>query len=331
VQCGGMYPTTQRLCNCQPVNQNTDMSAFSIGISGGAVTTTETDFFAWSLASGTWGTMLHFWITGSNDVILNTTIRYYMDGETTASIQFNPGMAAGTGFADPQAPWGTKWIGKGAADGSWFNNIPMPFQKNIRCTWQCSSGNFGGMYVIARGAPNIPLQIGNVVMPSTARLNLIVQNVVLQPLQYFDIATFPAGTRGYHFFHTLAVQTGNENFLEGCYRFYSPPNQAYPGTLLATGTEDYFDSGWYFNAGEFHMPVSGFTHYATSGNSLTWSAYRFHEMDPLLFTNGFRLTWRNGDAIDPQTGLKCFIQTGGNVVGSPTQSNVLSYAWVYTW
>jgi hypothetical protein len=23
----------------------------------------------------------------------------------------------------------------------------------------------------------------------------------------------------------------------------------FPGTLLSTGTEDYFDSGWYFNAG----------------------------------------------------------------------------------
>jgi hypothetical protein len=28
-----------------------------------------------------------------------------------------------------------------------------------------------------------------------------------------------------------------------------------------------------------------------------WSAYRFHEMDPLRFNNGFRLVWRNGDVL----------------------------------
>ena len=56
-------------------------------------------------------------------------------------------------------------------------------------------------------------------------------------------------------------------------------------------TEDYFDSAWYFDAGnavllivcvnsqpcmtgEFYFPVSGFTHIdQTSG--ITWSAYRY--------------------------------------------------------
>jgi len=210
-------------------------------------------------------------------------------------------------------------------------NIPIPFQKNIRITWQNTVASSGGMYIIVRGAPNIPLNFNGVTIPTTSKMNLINQQVVLQPLQYFNVVNFPAGTRGFHFFHTLAVTTGNENFLEGCYRYYSPPNAPYPGTLLSTGTEDYFDSGWYFDAGEFHMPVSGFTHYAQNGTYLTFSAYRFHDMDPLLFNNGFRMVWRNGDATDPQTGLKCFIETGGNTVGSPTASTVTSYAWVYTW
>lgn len=57
----------------------------------------------------------------------------------------------------------------------------------------------------------------------------------------------------------------------------------------------------------------------------------FHEMDPLMFTNGFRLAWRNGDAVDPETYLKCYMETGGIVVGNPTVSDVISYSWVYTW
>lgn len=73
---------------------------------------------------------------------------------------------------------------------------------------------------------------------------------------------------------------------------YAPYNQTFPGTVLSTGTEDYYDSAWYFNGGQFWLPVSGFTHFNTSGNVTSWSAYRFHEMDPLPFDSGFKMMWR---------------------------------------
>jgi len=130
--------------------------------------------------------------------------------------------------------------------------------------------------------------------------------------------------------HTLPVASNNLNFLEGCYHQFSPPNQQWPGTVLSTGTEDYFDSGWYFNAGQFWLPVAGLTHIATSANSAEVSAYRFHEMDPLPFSNGILIQWRNGDMVDA-AGRKCFIKTGGRVVGSPGNSAVTSYGWVYVW
>ena len=52
-----------------------------------------------------------------------STFSYYIDGETTPSIQFVPYMLVGAGFNDQSAPWGTKWFGKGAAGGGWFNNL----------------------------------------------------------------------------------------------------------------------------------------------------------------------------------------------------------------
>ena len=126
---------------------------------------------------------------------------------------------------------------------------------------------------------------------------------------------------------------GGLNFLEGCYHMYDPPTQAFPGTLLSTGTEDFFDSGWYFNAGEFRMPVSGFTHLKTGPSVTEWSAYRFHEMDPLKFADGVRLAWRCGDniAAAPNGGNKCFSEATSHPVGSPTCDWVESYAWVYVW
>ncbi len=52
-----------------------------------------------------------------------STFSYYIDGETVPSIQFVPYMLTGAGGDDQTAPWGTKWIGKGAARGGWYNNL----------------------------------------------------------------------------------------------------------------------------------------------------------------------------------------------------------------
>ena len=70
----------------------------------------------------------------------------------------------------------------------------------------------------------------------------------------------PAGARGLFFMSTLAVASANQNFMEGCVRMFSPPEQPWPGLLLSTGMEDYYDSAYYFDGGPFHAPVSGVTH-----------------------------------------------------------------------
>jgi hypothetical protein len=100
--------------------------------------------------------------------------------------------------------------------------------------------------------------------------------------------------------------------------------------VLATGMEDHFDSGWYFDAGQFRLPTAGFTHLETPAGRVLWSGYRLHEMDPLLFNDGFQFVWRNGDTTDP-SGVKCMSTTTTNVVGNPTESKIISYTWVYVW
>jgi len=270
-------------------------------------------------------------VTYPSGVDQGVIIRYYIDGETTASITYTPSLANGVGSYDKQAPWGTKWFGKGAEDGAWFNNFRIPFHKSVVVTTQHQLADHDGFYVIVRGGTNLPIHIGGVVVPPSGalRLNLNIVNQQFKPLQYIDFAVVPSGS-GVFFMHTLAVQSGNLNFLEGCYHMYQN-GQEFPGTILSTGTEDYFDSAWYFNAGQFHLETAGFTHFDDKSQpGVTWSAYRFHEMDPLQFKNGFRFQWRNGDSVDA-SGIKCMMETGGASAGSPTNSNVTSYAWYYTW
>jgi len=208
-------------------------------------------------------------------------------------------------------------------------NFRIPFQKSVRVTVQNLVKDSGGFYIIVRGAPELPINIGGVDIPSNAKLLLQRVEKVVKPLEFVPVADVPLG-KGLFFMHTLYVQSNNLNFLEGCYHQYAPYNQNFPGTVLSTGTEDYFDSGWYFNAGFFTLPVSGMTLLESTSSSATVSAYRFHETDPLPFDNGLLLHWRNGDTVDP-AGRKCYMQSGGNIVGSPGPSNVVSYGWVYTW
>ena len=56
-------------------------------------------------------------------------------------------------------------------------------------------------------------------------------------------------------------------------------------------------------------------------------------MQPLRFgPDGFRLTWRNGDTIDPHSGLKCFGQGPEQIEFIPMTSVRLdAYYWAYVW
>lgn len=58
-------------------------------------------------------------------------------------------------------------------------------------------------------------------------------------------------------------------------------------------------------------------------------AYHFHDLDPCHSTEVSAFVWMIGDSVDPKTGHKCFMKTGGHVVGSPTKSIVSYYSWVY--
>lgn len=306
---------------------------FGTGLSQGTLNATEQSLFAYTLTEGsTHGVLTHWWITGGPSIDF-TLIRIYVDGEVNASLTFTPPMACGVGFRDQQAPWSTDWFGKNAQIGAWVNNFRVPFQQSINITYQQGPGGVATdtIYMIVRGSENLPMVIGGVALPATARLGLTVVDRALQPLEWVDVISAPAGTVGMAFTHTLSYAGVNLNTLEGCYHAYTPANAPFPGFLVSTGTEDYFDSAYYFSSGRFWGPNAGLTHIQVNSTHAEMSAYRFHVSDPIVFNDGFRLTWRNGDVTDPATGLKCTLETGGNPVGNPQVAQVLSYGWFYTW
>jgi len=312
-----------------------DMRTIGTGISQGRATNASKILFEHDRP----GVMTHFWVAGDPKCD-NMVISYYIDGETEPSIRFVPSMASGVGFDDQAAPWATRWIGKGAQQTGWFHNFRIPFN-TIRITYEGGEGVTDEGFVvwlIVRGLEGMsPLTVNGLELPTNARLKLMQTDTVLQPLEFVDLASSPKGTGGYFFSLTLSVASSlNFNFMEGCFHFYDDLNTKFPGTLLSTGMEDYFDSAFYFNGGDFHAPVAGSTHKqgaSDKSNATQWAGYRFHEMDPIIFQDGFRFQWRNGDVTDASTGLKCTLGDGqgGKVIGNPQVSSVLAYAWVYVW
>ena len=130
--------------------------------------------------------------------------------------------------------------------------------------------------------------------------------------------------------------------MEGCFHAYSPRNASFPGVVIATGTEDYYNSAYYFSAGQFAFPETGQTWVGGGWNISSpgqWSAYRIHdEGDPQFFDDGFRLQWRVGDSQKLRGGVlyKCEAPPDCDPeqcppVGSPDGAKIWSYTWYYVW
>ncbi len=90
--------------------------------------------------------------------------------------------------------------------------------------------------------------------------------------------------------------------------------------FLSSGLEDYFLGTYYFNRGLYHLPQAGLTHKDEKDSA--FSAYRFHDDDPIFFPNGIRLACRCGE------------ERAGTVFGTtghPQPTVYTTYVWTYEW
>eukprot|EP00939_MAST-03C_sp_MAST-3C-sp1_P005341 g5341.t1 len=249
---------------------------------------------------------------------------------TNVFVAFLFGCTIQTAVSAP--PTGMRPIGTGLSQGRITNQEQVLFEHNasgVLMTKQIRGTvpDSNSVWLIVRGTEgHLDTNIGGVDLPVHARLKLLKQEKTLEALEFIDIVNLPTGTKGMLFMTAFQIQsTLNFNFMEGCFHYYDEERKNFPGMLLSTGMEDYFDSAFYFDGGNFHAPVAGNSHKTLDASGSRWSGYRFHEMDPIVFNNGMRFQWRNGDVTDPSTGLKCTLSEGGSVIGSPQTKNTKSY------
>lgn len=268
------------------------------------------------------GCLTHFWFGGNFKGAEDTRIRYYVDGEETPSIDMALYMGHGIGFHDQQAPWSTRYIGKIGKNNGIFNNYRIPFGKSIRVTAQLAGDNENTPQIwwIIRGLENGRVSLGNVELPASARLKLLrLEDYEAAPLEEFDLCSVSGC--GALFQVTIAARGDSLTYLEACMRAYSEKKGEQP-LMLSSGLEDYFLGTYYFDTGKFYSDIAGLTHFDKENKS--FSAYRFHDNDPVFFQSGLRLTCRCGETEhgkpDEKTGYL-----------NPSRTHYTTYTWVYQW
>ena len=286
----------------------------------------------------------HWWSGGTFAGYTTSRVRYYVDDLEPVDLPLGLAHGMSTQMED-NGPWsagslmGKSGVGLhqgGASAGSgFFNTYNIPFGKkvNVTVTLDGPAGSGEYFWLVLRGRTQASIVLpGGLSIPPTARLRSYEYNsTAMTGYQYLPVFNSTA-KNGAVLMTVLAVQAaGRYEFLEGCMRAYD--NTSSDPWLLSSGTEDYFLGTFYFDKGQYFLPLAGVTSLcpqpkdgAPRGNSfgcvpipgvIQFSAYRVHGgEDPLLFENGMAMAWRNGE---PGHG------------GASGVVNATAFALVYEW
>jgi hypothetical protein len=268
------------------------------------------------------GCLTHMWFA----MDARTRIRVYVDGEKTPSIDMAQDLGHGYShaFGGPPEPWGVAQIGR---QGGVYNNYRIRFGNGVKVMVVPITNVFDSVtkrdaWWIIRGTKNLPVFLGGVKLPDSARLKLHrIEGHRAKPLEEFTIAESKGSGALYQVF--LAAQGEkplgtweDQAYQEGCVRAYFGGSKE--PTFLSSGLEDYFVSSGYFHHRKlFQTAVSGLTHIDVEKNR--FAAYRFHDADPVFFQGGLRLTLRCGEELE------------GRVFHQAPAATYTVYTWMYEW
>jgi hypothetical protein len=237
------------------------------------------------------GVVRRCWLTIAprNDTALHRQliVRAYWDDEPTPSVEVPLADFFGVGFG----AWRDYVSAPLAMTSGGYNSYwPMPFRRRARIT------------VENRAAVAVDRLYYNVDVEAVDRL----PGDALYFHAQFRRTTTAAGApvvlleatgRGHYAGTVLAMQPRRGRslwYLEGNERV-SVDGEARP-SVVGTGTEDYFSSGWYFDTGPYAAPYHGVPLKDTLSGRV--SAYRWHIEDPIPFARSLRFTIEHGGTND---------------------------------
>lgn len=238
------------------------------------------------------GIVRRWWITlaprNNREIQRQGIIRCYWDGETEPSVEVPASDFFGVGFGE--------WIDfqslpLNMTSGGYNCYWPMPFRKSARITFENRSKvPVDALYY------NIDVETHKSLPKDTllfhAQFRRTDPTVAGKPVTLLE-----ATGKGQYVGTLLSMQTHRGRslgFLEGDERVFVD-GETTP-SIIGTGTEDYFSSGWYYDTGTYSAPYHGVTIKDTKLGRV--STYRWHIEDPIPFEKSLLFQIEHGGRND---------------------------------
>ena len=250
--------------------------------------------------SGSPGAIRRWWITLAprNNVQIQRQciLRCYWDGETEPSVECPISDFFGLGFGEwkdfQSAPLN---MTSGGYNCYW----PMPFRKSCRITLENRSKvHLDALYY------NIDILTQKKASPESLYFHAQFRRTRTEHGK--PVTLLEATGRGHYVGTVLSMQfVGRRGlgFLEGDEQVTIDAEMT--PSILGTGTEDYFSSGWYFDTGAYSALYHGCPIKDDAKGRI--SAYRWHILDPIPFTQSIRFDIEHGGKNDAAPADYCSV------------------------
>lgn len=210
-------------------------------------------------------------------------LKMYWDGEKNPSVEVPVGDFFGTGFQYKQ------YISMftGMSSGGYYCYFPMPFNKSAKITIVNQTGQEVSAFYY-----HIDYQSLKQKLPDNVAYFNAYWHRDLRTSPDSNYTVLDATGRGQFVGLNLSMQSYNKQlwFLEGDEMVYVDGENK--PSMHGTGTEDYFNSGWYFNHGEFSAPYFGLILKDTARGRI--AAYRYQVGDAIPFKKSIKFTIEHG-------------------------------------
>lgn len=210
------------------------------------------------------------------------SLEMYWDGESEPSVRAPLGDFFGNGFDRRHYAA----LPMGVSSGGFFSYVPMPFRNQARIVARNGTGQAIDAFYV-----NVDVETGvelpEPLAPFHAAWSRNPRTAGPEPHLVLEAA-------GAGRFVGLSLNAeshdGTLAFLEGDDRFVVDGDFRGQGT----GTEDYFNAGWYFDQGTFAAPFHGLVIKDDTLGRV--AAYRWHLPDPVPFHDSIRIELEHGHA-----------------------------------
>ncbi len=227
----------------------------------------------------------------SAGVLKRLVLRIYWDGAKEPSVESPLLDFFGNGF---RAVSYTS-LCTGYSNGDFYSGFPMPFKHSAKI--EIENGNGQAVKVGSDvEIENLPVRNESNLLyfHSQFQQDTTVENIPVTILETKGTGHFVGTRQTMQSFPGKIYNRDSErsriDYLEGDETVYVNGDSAF--SWHGTGTEDYYDGGWYFRYGPFHLPFNGCLEKIPLAGSI--SAYRFQITDMIPFKSQFKMFIEHG-------------------------------------